>query len=148
MEIRKLLDRTVSLPVVLILIVVLIIVAFLLGNIGNLGGGDSTISVKATVTPADIGLEPGESRSVTIVVRNPNDYGVRVGSIGASSSEAADGCPAGVLTSTEVSNPIGYIRPETINAYPVPVTLADNAPDRCLEQALALPLTVELASAS
>lgn len=153
MEIRKVVHRDVPLPAVLILLVVLPILGFLIGNIGNFGGGGSTTSVDTTVTPAHIGLEPGESDSVTVVVGNPNDYGVRVASIGASRSEAVEGCPEGVLTSAEVTNPIGYIGPSESeedparNGFQVPVTLAENAPEGCLQQELVLPLTVELASA-
>ena len=146
-EARKFLGTAVPRNVVLILVIVLPALGFLIGSIGSLGGGTSTTEVKTTVTPNDIGLKPGKTGSVSVLVRNPNDHGVRVASIAASQSEAAGGCSAGALTSEELSNPAGYIGPDGVNGYPVTVTLKDNVSDDCLKQALTLPLTVELASA-
>lgn len=146
MEPRKLLTQTVPRRIVFALIIALPLVGFLIGSIGNIGGGGSTETVNTTVTPAEIGLEPGKAASVSVLITNPNDYGVRVASVEASESQAADGCPGGVLTSEELSNPSGYIRPNDVNAFPVTVTLRDNAPDGCLKQALTLPLTAELVS--
>ncbi|HEU0086257.1 MAG TPA: hypothetical protein VFQ77_01150 [Pseudonocardiaceae bacterium] len=144
METRKLRGLAVPPRVVLILLIVLPIVGFLIGNLGG-SGGNTTGSVNATVTPQKIGLAPGQSRPFTIVVTNPNDYGVRVASISAGSSQAAGDCPAGVLTSEEVSNPTGYIQPHGLNAYAVTLNLAGNADHRCLRQSLTVPLTVKLA---
>lgn len=146
MEPRKLTTKTVSRRVVFALIIALPIAGFLIGNIGNIGGGGSTETVNATVTPAEIGLKPGKAGSVAVLIDNPNDYGVRVASIEASESQPADGCPGGVLTSEELNDPSGYIKPNDVNAFPVTVTLKDNAPDACLKQALTLPLTAELVS--
>lgn len=142
----KLVNRTVSLRVVIGLLIALPILGFLIGNIGNIGGGGSTEKVNATVTPAEIGLKPGKAGSVSVLITNPNDYGVRVASIEASESQPADGCPGGVLISEELSNPSGYIEPNDVNAFPVTVTLKDDAADGCLKQALTLPLTAELVS--
>ncbi|MGH3942221.1 MAG: hypothetical protein ACRDTG_27100 [Pseudonocardiaceae bacterium] len=147
MEIRTFLARPVSRRVIMALIIVLPIVGLLIGFIGTYGGGGSTIGVTPTVTPNAIGLAPGESRAFTVLVRNPEDYGVRVTSIRAGSSEAVEGvCPAGVLTSAEVDDPTGFIRADDVNGFPITVSLADNVDDRCLGQAISLPLTVKLQS--
>ncbi len=142
----ELASRTVSRRVVFALIIALPIAGILIGSIGNLGGGGSTTTVNATVMPAEIGLKPGKTASVSVLINNTNDYGVRVASIEASESQPADGCPGGVLTSEELSDPSGYIKPNDVNAFPVTVTLKDNAADGCLKQTLTLPLTVELVS--
>ncbi len=147
MEPRKLVTQTVPRRVVFALLIVLPILGILIGSIGNLGGGGSTTTVNTTVKPAEIGLKPGKTASVAVLINNPNDYGVRVGSIEASESKPAEGCPGGVLTSDELSNPSGYIKPNDVNAFPVTVTLKDNAADGCLKQPLTLPLTAELVSA-
>lgn len=146
-ETRNTLRRPVPRNVVFALVIALPIVGFLVGSIGTFGEGGSTTSVSTTVTPQDIGLKPGQTASVTALVENPGDDGARVTSIGASQSDAAKDCPAGSLTSEEASNPAGYLPPNGVNAYPVTVTLKDNAAPGCLKQRLTLPLTVELASA-
>lgn len=147
MEIRKFFGRPVPQRVILTLIIVLPIVGLLIGYLGNYGGGGSTIKVNPTVAPKAIGLSPGQSRPFTVVVRNPEDYGVRVASISAGRSEAVEGvCPAGVLTSAEVNDPTGFISPGGVNGFAITVSLPDDVDDRCLSQAIDLPLTVELQS--
>ena len=146
-ETRNILRRTVPRRVVFALVIALPMVGFLLGSIGTLGGDGSTTTVKATVTPQAIGLKPGSTGSVTILVKNPGGDGARVSNIGAGQSDAVKDCAAGSLTSEELSNPAGYIPPNDVNAYAITVTLKDNAPQGCLKQELTLPLTVELASA-
>lgn len=129
----------------LTLIVVLPVVGFLIGSIGGYRGG-TTITVNATVTPQDIGLNPGETRPVAVVVPNPKKYGLRVSSIAPSRSEAVEGsCPEGLLTSEQINAPSGYLAPEGSNAYTIPVTMAQNASEQCQGQAFTLPLTVEAA---
>lgn len=146
-ETRNILRRPVSRRVVYGLVIALPIVGFLVGSIGTFGNGGSTTSVDAVLTPKDIGLKPGSTGSVSVLVKNPGEDGVRVSDIGASQSNAAQNCPAGALTSEELGDPTGYIPPDGINSYPVTVTLKDNAPQGCLNQALTLPLTVELKTA-
>ena len=133
--------------VVFALVIALPIVGFLIGSIGTLGGGGSTTNASATVTPQAIGLKPGGTGSVAVLVQNPGGDGVRVSKIGASQSQAVNGCPAGSLTSDEVSNPTGYIAPKDVNSFPINVTLKGNAPQGCLKQELTLPLSVEFESA-
>lgn len=146
-ETRTILRRTVPRRTVFVLVIALPIVGFLIGSIGTLGSGGSTTSVTATVTPQGIGLKPGQTGSVTVLVKNPGEDGARVASIGAGQSDAAKDCPAGSLTSEEISNPAGFVPANDVNAYAVTVTLKDSAPQGCLKQALTLPLTVELESA-
>jgi len=142
---RKFLTQPVPKRVTLILIVTFPILGLLIGFLGVYGGGASTIEVDSAVTPKAIGLSAGQSRSFTIVVRNPEDEGVRVASISASRSEAVEGvCPAGVLTSAEVNEPTGFIRAGDVNGFAITVSLADNVDDRCLDQAINLPLKVKL----
>lgn len=129
------------------LVIVLPLAGFLIGSIGTLGNAESTTTVNTAITPEDIGLKPGMSASVSVLVENPTDEGVRVASIAPSESQAAQGCAAGALTSEELGNPAGYIPPDEVNAYPVTVTLKDNVADRCVNQALPLTLSVKLASA-
>lgn len=144
METRKIFGLTIPLWAALALIAVLPLVGFLIGSIGGFRGGTTT-TVTASVTPQDIGLAPGQTRTMSVVVKNPKDYGVRVASISEGSSEAVeDGCPEGTVTSEPVSDPLGYIRPDGVNAYVITVTMVDNADERCLTQTLTLPLTVEL----
>lgn len=147
METRKFLSQPVPQRVTLILIITLPILGLLIGFLGTYGGGTSTIEVNPAVTPKAIGLAPGQSRPFTVLVRNPEDYGVRVASIGAGRSDAVEGvCPAGVLTSVEVNDPTGFIRADDVNGFAITVSLADNVDDRCLDQAINLPLTVSLQS--
>ncbi|MGQ0775911.1 MAG: hypothetical protein ACT4NY_16080 [Pseudonocardiales bacterium] len=147
METRKFLTQPVSKRVTLILLVTLPILGLLIGFLGAYGGGASTIEVASAVTPRAIDLAAGQSRSFTVVVRNPEDYGVRVASISAGRSEAVEGvCPAGVLTSAEVNEPTGFIRAGDVNGFAVTVSLADNVDDRCLDQAINLPVKVKLQS--
>ena len=144
---RGVLRRAVPRRLVFALVIVLPIVGFLIGSIGALGGGGTTTSATTSVTPDDIGLRPGKSGSVAVLVENPTDEGMRVVTIAASQSQATPGCPAGVLTSEETNDPIGYLGPNGLNAFPVTVTLKDNVPQECLKASLTLPLTVELESA-
>lgn len=147
METRKFLTKPVSRRVTLILIITLPVLGLLIGFLGAYGGGTSTIEVDSAVTPKAIGLSAGQSRAFTVVVRNPGDYGVRVASISAGRSEAVEGvCPAGVLTSAEVSDPTGFVRAGDVNGFAIIVSLADNVDDRCLDQAINLPVTVKLQS--
>lgn len=147
MEIRRILGLPVSRRVIITLIIVLPIVGLFIGYIGAYGGGGSTITVSPAVTPRAIGLSAGQSRTFSVIVRNPEDQGVRVTSISAGSSEAAEGsCPAGALTSAELTDPRGFIRAGGVNAYAVTVSLAASADERCLDQAITLPLTVKLQS--
>ncbi|MGH3931890.1 MAG: hypothetical protein ACRDTF_18165 [Pseudonocardiaceae bacterium] len=147
MEARKFFTQPVPQRVTLILIITLPILGLLIGFLGTYGGGTSTIEINSAITPKAIGLVPGQSRPFTVVVRNPEDYGVQVASISAGRSEAVEGvCPAGVLTSAEVNDPPGFIRPEGVNGFAITVSLAGNVDDRCLDQAINLPLTVRLQS--
>lgn len=147
MQTREILSRPVSKRVTLALIVVLPILGLLIGYFGNYGGGGSTLPVNSAVTPKAVGLSPGQSRPFTVVVRNPEDYGVRVASISAGRSEAVEGvCPASVLTSADVNNPSGFIGPGGVNGFPITVSMAANADDRCLDQVINLPLVVKLQS--
>ncbi|MGH3753539.1 MAG: hypothetical protein ACRDRP_12725 [Pseudonocardiaceae bacterium] len=121
--------------------------------IGTIGGGETgtTTSVELTITPDDQvrPLPPGATRTFPLYITNPADYGVRVASISAGSSNAtASGCPAGTVTSTAVDGPTGFIRPASIRTYDVSVTMLGNVDDRCKGQSFTLPLTVELASAA
>lgn len=149
MQVRKVLNRTVPLPVILILVVVLPLVGFLIVRFVG-GGGSSTTAVNATVIPDRVvgGLAPGGTGTVSVLVSNPNDHGVRVASISAGSSEASGDCPAGLITSQSVENPTGYIAPNGVFAYGIPLTMAANVDERCRSQSLTLPLTVEFSSAA
>lgn len=146
METRKVLGFNVPLPAVLGGIVVLVVVGFLIGGIG--GGGDTTTtSADTTLTPKAIGLAPGQTQQLSVVIKNPNNEGMAVASISAGSSRAAGSCPAGAVTSAEVSHPTGYIAPNGVNAFLITVKGADNLDDRCLGTSLTLPLTADLYSA-
>lgn len=147
MKTREFFTQPVPKRVTLILIITLPILGLLIGFLGAYGGGASTVEVNPAVTPKAIGLSAGQSRSFTVVVRNPEDHGVRVTSISAGRSEAVEGvCPAGVLTSAEVSDPTGFIRAGDVNGFAITVSLAGNVDDRCLDQAINLPVTVKLQS--
>lgn len=148
MEVRKLLNRTVPMPVILGLVLVLPIVGYFIGGLGDHPDGE-TISVKATFKPGSTDLAPGENRRFTALINNENDYGVRVASISEGSSEATPGgCPAGAISSAPVANPAGYVRPNSELAYKLTVTVAANLDNRCQGQEFTLPLTVELRSAA
>lgn len=120
--------------------------------IGSIGGGETgtTTTVEITVTPEDQvrPLPTGATRTFPLYIRNPTDYGVRVASISAGSSNAAGGCPADIVTSAPVEGPTGFISPTSIRAYDLSVTMAANADDQCRGQSFTLPLTVELATAA
>ncbi len=120
--------------------------------IGSIGGGETgtTTSVEFSVTPDEQArpLPPGATATFSLYVNNTTDYGVRVASISAGSSNATEGCPAGLVTSAPVEGPTGFIRPAGYRAYDVSVTMAANVDDKCKGQSFALPLTVELASAA
>ncbi|MGH3989730.1 MAG: hypothetical protein ACRDTZ_20830 [Pseudonocardiaceae bacterium] len=119
--------------------------------IGTIGGGETGggTSVEFTVTPNDQSrpLPPGSTKTFTLYVNNPKDYGVRVTSISEGSSIATlGGCPAGAVTSAPVENPTGFISAAGYRAYDVSVTMAADAGDKCTGQSFILPLTVELAA--
>lgn len=118
--------------------------------IGTIGGGETgtTTSVELTVTPNEQvrPLPPGVTATFPLYVHNTTDYGVRVASISAGSSNAIEGCPAGIVTSAPVEGPTGFIRPAGYRTYDVSVTMAANVDDKCKGQSFTLPLTVELAS--
>lgn len=121
--------------------------------IGSLGGGGTggPISVDYTVTPdrEPGGLPPGTTKTLALVINNPNDYGVRVDSISAgNSNQTAAGCPAGTVYSAPVDGPVGYLRPGGSRGYDVFVTMDANADERCKGQSFTLPLTVTLVSAA
>ncbi len=125
-------------------------VGFLIGNMGGAETG-STTSAELTITPEDQvrPLTPGKTRTFPLYINNPNDYGVRVGSISEGSSSAtASGCPAGTITSAPVEGPTGFIRPTGIRTYDVSVTMAGDAGDTCTGQSFTLPLTITLESAA
>lgn len=124
-------------------------VGFLIGTIGG-GETGTTTSVEFTVTPNDQSrpLPPGATTTFSLYVNNPADYGVRVASISAGSSNATESCPAGLVTSAPVEGPTGFIRPAGYRAYDVSVTMAADAGDKCKGQTFTLPVTVELASAA
>ena len=148
MEVRKLLNRTVPMPVILGLVIVLPLVGFFIGGLGDHPESE-TISVEATFKPGSRALSPGETRTFSALVNNDHDYGVRVASISEGSSEATPGgCPAGVITSAPVTGPTGYIPPNGEFGYTLTVTVANNLDDRCQGQQFTLPLTVELKSAA
>ncbi|HEY6424489.1 MAG TPA: hypothetical protein VIY28_14820, partial [Pseudonocardiaceae bacterium] len=95
------------------------------------------------------GIPPGTTKTLALVINNPNDYGVRVASIGAGSSNPTQyGCPAGAVTSAPVDDPSGYIRPGGFHGYEVFVTMDANAEDKCKGQSFTLPLAVTLVSAA
>lgn len=124
---------------------------YLIGTIGSGGETGGTTSVEFAVTPNDQSrpLPPGSTKTFTLYVHNPNDYGVRVAAISEGSSTAtAGGCPAGAVTSAPVENPTGFISPAGYRAYDVSVTMAANADDKCKDQSFTLPLTVEFSSAA
>jgi hypothetical protein len=119
--------------------------------IGTLGGGETgvTTSVELTITPDDPvrPLPSGSTKTFPLYINNPANYGVRVASISAGSSNAtASGCPADTVTSAPVEGPTGFIRAAGIRTYDVSVTLPGNLDDRCKGQSFTLPLTVKLAS--
>ncbi|MGH3885555.1 MAG: hypothetical protein ACRDSZ_03125 [Pseudonocardiaceae bacterium] len=121
---------------------------FLIGTIGGGGATGTTTSVELTVTPDEQvrPLPPGATATFPLYVKNTTDYGVRVASISAGSSNAIEGCPAGLVTSAPVEGPAGFIRPAGYRAYDVSVTMATNVDDKCKGQSFTVPLTVELAS--
>jgi hypothetical protein len=128
---------------------------FFIGTIGLGGGGSGetgmTTPVELTVTPNEQvrSLSAGTTRTFPLYFHNTTDYGVRVPSISAGSSNAiAEGCPAGTVTSAPVEGPTGFIRPAGYRTYDVSVTMAANADDKCKGQSFTLPLTVTLASAA
>jgi hypothetical protein len=126
---------------------------FLIGSIGLGGGGETgtPTSVELTVTPNEQArpLPPGATRTFPLYIHNTTDFGVRVASISAGSSNATPGgCPAGTVTSAAVEGPAGFIRPAGYRTYDVSVTMAANADDKCHGQSFILPLTVTLASAA
>ncbi|MGQ0718200.1 MAG: hypothetical protein ACT4NP_13010 [Pseudonocardiales bacterium] len=124
---------------------------YFIGTIGSGGETGGTTSVEFAVTPNDQSrpLPPGSTKTFTLYVHNPNDYGVRVAAISEGSSTAtAGGCPAGAVTSAPVENPTGFISPAGYRAYDVSVTMAANADDKCKDQSFTLPLTVEFSSAA
>lgn len=145
METRKILGFDVPVPFIVLGVLVLAGVGYLIAGIGG-GGGSTTTSVDATVTPRAIGLASGQTRQLTVIIKNPADAGMAVSSISAGSSRAAGGCSAGAVTSEEVNNPTGFIAPNGINAFSITVKGADNLDDRCLSQSLTIPLTAELVS--
>lgn len=146
METRKILGFDVPVPFIVLGVLVLGGVGYLIASIGG-GGGSTTTSVDATLTPRAIGLAPGQTQQLSVIIKNPSDEGMGVSSISAGSSQAAGGCSAGAVTSEEVSNPTGYIAPNGVNAFSITVKGADNLDDRCLGQSLTIPLTAELVSA-
>ena len=123
---------------------------FLIGTAGG-GGTGGTTSVALTVSPDDQvrPLAPGATATFPVYVKNSEDYGVRVTSISAGSSNAtASGCPAGTLTSAVLDSPVGFIRAGSLHAYEVSVTRAATSDSKCTGQSFTLPLTVTLSSAA
>jgi hypothetical protein len=121
--------------------------------IGTIGGGESgaTTSAELTVTPDSDArsLAPGATKTYPLYIKNANDYGVRVASISAGTSNATPGgCPAGTVTSVGIDAPVGFIKAQGIRTYDVFVTMAANADNRCKNQTYTLPLTVTLVSAA
>ena len=145
METRKILGLDVPVPFIVLGVLVLAGVGYLIASIGG-GGGGRTTAVDATVTPRAIGLAPGQTRQLTVVIKNPTGEGVGVSSISAGSSQAAGGCSAGAVTSDEVTNPTGFIAPNGVNAFSITVKGADSLNDHCLDQSLTIALTAELVS--
>ncbi len=134
----------------LLIALTLVGIGFLVGTIGG-GETGTTTSVELTVTPDDQvrPLPPGKTTTFPLYINNPADYGVRVASISAGNSTAtASGCPAGTVYSAPVEGPTGFIRPASIRAYDVSVTMEGTTDDRCKGQSFTLPLTVTLASAA
>lgn len=124
-------------------------VGFLIGTIGG-GETGTTTTAELTIVPNDEvrPLPSGQTKTFPLYIRNPADYGVRVGSIGAGSSPETEGCAAGIITSAPVDGPTGFIRPEGIRTYDVSVTMAPNVDDTCTGKSFTLPLTVTLESAA
>ncbi len=134
----------------LLIALALVGIGFLIGTIDGTETG-ATTSVELTVTPDDQvrPLSPGTTKTFPLYINNPTDYGVRVASISAGTSTAtAGGCPVGTVTSAPVEGPTGFIRPSSIRAYDVSVTMdgAANTDSRCKGQSFTLPLTIKLAS--
>jgi hypothetical protein len=125
-------------------------VGFLVGTIGS-GATGSTSTVDFTVSPEDQvrPLAPGATATLPVYINNPNDYGVRVDSVGAGSSKATvSGCPAGTITSTGLEGPAGFIRPGSIRTYEISVAMAATTDSKCKGQSFVLPLNVKFASAA
>jgi hypothetical protein len=123
---------------------------FLFGFVGS-GETGSTISADLTVTPDNETrqLSPGTTTKFPVYINNANDYGVRVASISAGTSNAtAGGCPAGTVTSAPIEGPAGFISPNGVRTYNIDVTMAPNADPKCKDQSFNVPLTVTLASAA
>jgi len=134
----------------LLIALALVGVGFLIGTAGG-GGTGGTTSADLTVVPDDQvrPLAPGATATFPVYVKNPEDYGVRVTSISAGSSNAtAGGCPAGTLTSAAVDSPVGFIRAGGLYTYEVSVTMAASSDSKCKGQSFTLPLTVTLSSAA
>jgi hypothetical protein len=146
-EVPKLLNRSVPLRVALAVVILLPIVGYFIGQIGG-NGGSSTAEIQATVSSRSLTTDTfAESKTVTVVISNPNDYGVRVASISESRSEATgSGCPEGFLTTEAVADPSGYIKPGGVYGYQVPVKVSGEQDGRCQGQLFTLPLTVEFVS--
>ncbi|MQA13824.1 MAG: hypothetical protein GEV09_06495 [Pseudonocardiaceae bacterium] len=146
-EPAKILGMTVPQGVVLLVLVVSTL-GFLVGMIGT-GQDSTTTSVDLVIEPqsASRALEPGATGRFIVLVHNPNDYGVQVVSIGAGASEpTAGGCPAGTVTSEELTGPPGYIGATGVRTYSINATMAADAGEHCVGQSFTLPLTVELVS--
>ncbi len=123
---------------------------FLFGFVGS-GETGATISADLTVAPDNETrqLSPGMTTRFPVYINNNNDYGVRVASISAGTSNATGaGCPAGTVTSEPIENPSGFISPNGIRTYDINVTMAANADPTCKDQSFTVPLTVTLASAA
>lgn len=145
-----LLGTKVPISVALVMAVVLPAVGFFIGIVGS-GKDSSSNTVNAIITPDNAGgvLTPGKAVRFTVLVPNPNDYGVQVTAIRAGRSQAgSDGCAEGAVTTAEVTTPTGYISPNGIRAYSAYATLAPSAAKSCASQTITVPLTVDLESAA
>lgn len=123
---------------------------FLFGYIGSGDTGETT-TAELTVIPDNQTrqLTPGVTTKFPVYISNDNDYGVRVASISAGTSNATQaGCPAGTVTSAPLESPAGFISADGIRAYDLQVTMAANADPKCVGQSFTVPLTVTLASAA